>query len=97
MDGAAEDFAYSDPYHIGSREQLNQDVTEAATITAKMLTGIDVDENGLVEPLPGEAGVQVAYEQAYRMADMPSRQWGFQTLEQAHPPSCSSLPRNPAW
>jgi hypothetical protein len=45
-----------------------------------MLNGIDVDENGSVEPLPGEAGVQVAYEQAYRMADMPLQAVGIQNL-----------------
>jgi serine/threonine protein kinase len=60
-----------------ARGELNQDVTEAAALTAKMLTGIDADEDGQVEPLPGEAGAQVAYEQAYRMADMPLQAVGI--------------------
>ena len=50
---------------------MDQKVTQAAALTDKMLNGIDLDEDGLIEPVPGEAGSQVAYEQAYRMADMP--------------------------
>jgi serine/threonine protein kinase len=49
---------------------LNQKVTEAAALTARMLDGIDADDDGLVEPLAGEAGAVVAYEQSYHMADM---------------------------
>jgi serine/threonine protein kinase len=56
---------------------LNQKVTEAAALTARMLNGIDADEDGQVEPLVGEAGALVAYQQAYRMADMPLQPVGI--------------------
>jgi hypothetical protein len=36
-----------------------------------MLNGIDLDDNGQVDPVLGEAGAVVAYDQAYHMADMP--------------------------
>jgi serine/threonine protein kinase len=50
---------------------IDQKVARAADLTDKMLSGIDLDEDGLIKPVPGEAGAQVAYEQAFRMADMP--------------------------
>jgi serine/threonine protein kinase len=50
---------------------ISQKVIEAAALTDKMLNGIDLDEDGVIEPVNGEAGVQVAFEQAYHMADMP--------------------------
>jgi hypothetical protein len=50
---------------------LTQKVTEAAALTTKMLSGIDADEDGQIEPVAGEGGAEVAYEQAYRMVDMP--------------------------
>ena len=50
---------------------ISQRVLEAAGLTEKMLNGIDLDEDGIVEAVNGESGAQVAYEQAYRMADMP--------------------------
>ena len=56
---------------------LDQKVTEAAALTAKMLIGIDADEDGQIEPLIGEGGAEVAYQQAYRMADMPLQAVGI--------------------
>jgi hypothetical protein len=50
---------------------LSQRVLEAAALTDKMLNGLDLDEDGLIEAVNGEAGAQVAYQQAYHMADMP--------------------------
>ena len=50
---------------------IDQKVTRAADLSDKMLNGIDLDEDGLIEPVPGEAGAEVAYKQAFRMADMP--------------------------
>ena len=45
-----------------------------------MLNGSDLDEDGRTEALPGESGAQMAYEQAYRMADMPLAAVGIQNL-----------------
>ena len=59
---------------------MAQQVVQAAMLADKMLIGIDLDEDGVIEPLPGEAGGQVAYEQAYRMADMPLEAVGIQNL-----------------
>ncbi len=59
---------------------LDQKVTEAAALTVKMLKGIDADEDGQIEPLVGEGGADVAYEQAYRMADMPLQAVGILNL-----------------
>jgi hypothetical protein len=48
-----------------------QQVAEVVTLAEKMLNGIDLDESGIVDAVPGEGGAQVAYDQAYHMADMP--------------------------
>jgi hypothetical protein len=45
-----------------------------------MLNGIDVDQDGEVTPKPGESGAQVAYLEAYRMADMPLEAVGILNL-----------------
>jgi hypothetical protein len=59
---------------------LAQRVTQAVVLADKMLNGIDLDENGVIESVPGEAGVLIVYEQAYRMADMPLQAVGIQNL-----------------
>jgi hypothetical protein len=56
---------------------FDQKVAEAAALTTKLLAGIDANEDGQVEAVVGEAGAQVAYEQAYRMADMPLQAVGI--------------------
>jgi hypothetical protein len=63
-----------------SRADLNQGVTEAAALAAKMLNGIDTDEDGVVEAVVGEGGAQVVYEEAYRMADMPLQAVGIMNV-----------------
>jgi hypothetical protein len=37
----------------------------------KLVPGADANESGVPEPIPGECGVDIAYEEAYSMADMP--------------------------
>jgi serine/threonine protein kinase len=59
---------------------LADQVNQAVSLADKMVNGIDLDEDGVVEPLVGEAGVLVAYEQAYRMADMPLQAVGIQNI-----------------
>ena len=47
------------------------EVQRSAELASQMLSGIDLNENGGVEPIPGECGALVANEYTYRMADMP--------------------------
>ncbi len=55
-------------------------MTEAAALAAKILDGIDTNEDGVVEAIAGEGGARAAYEQAYRMADMPLQIVGIHNL-----------------
>ncbi len=48
-----------------------QQVADAVALVDKMLNGVDLDDNGQVDAVLGEAGANVAYDQAYHMADMP--------------------------
>lgn len=50
---------------------IKQQVAEVVALADKMLNGIDLDENGTIDAVPGEGGAQVAYDRAYHMADMP--------------------------
>ena len=59
---------------------LSQKVIEAAALTGRMLDGIDLDEDGIIEPVNGEAGAQVAYEQAFHMPDMPLQPVGIMNI-----------------
>jgi hypothetical protein len=52
-------------------------VADAVALANKMLNGIDIDEDGKIDPKPGEGGAQVAYDQVYHMADMPLRPVGI--------------------
>jgi hypothetical protein len=63
-----------------SDTERNQGVTEAAALAVKLLNGIDADEDGVVEAILGEGGAQVAYQQAYQMADMPLQAVGIMNL-----------------
>lgn len=44
---------------------------DLVTIADQMLEGVDLDNNGNVDPVAGESGAQSAYQFAYSMADMP--------------------------
>lgn len=46
-------------------------ITEISMLGDKLLKGIDANESGLVEPIPGECGVSKAYEYGLYMVDMP--------------------------
>lgn len=46
-------------------------ISELITFTEQIIDGRDLDNNGLVDPLPGESGAQFAYQYAYSMASMP--------------------------
>jgi serine/threonine protein kinase len=55
----------------------SQQVAEVIALAEKMLNGIDMDQDGKIEPIPGEGGAQAAYEAAYHMADMPLQAVGI--------------------
>ena len=57
--------------NAASLSDMDQAVRDSVTLTAQMLNGIDLDENGKIESVSGECGSLTAYENAYHMADMP--------------------------
>ena len=50
---------------------VEPEIRRAADLASRILNGIDVNENGTVEPVTEECGALVAHEYAYHMADMP--------------------------
>lgn len=46
-------------------------IQRSADLADQMLNGIDLDENGEIDPVANECGALVAYDYAYHMADMP--------------------------
>jgi serine/threonine protein kinase len=46
-------------------------VRRSADLADQMLNGIDLDENGEIDPVADECGILSAYDYAYHMADMP--------------------------
>lgn len=50
---------------------LSKQISEIARLAELMFNGIDVNSNGVIEPLPGEGGALTTYEQTYYVADMP--------------------------
>jgi hypothetical protein len=57
--------------NAASISEMDSAVQRSAALADQMLNGIDVSENGTVEPASGECGVLLAAEDTYRMADMP--------------------------
>jgi serine/threonine protein kinase len=54
-----------------SLSDMDLAIQRSAELADQILNGIDLNEIGTVEPTSEECGVLVAYEAAYRMADMP--------------------------
>ncbi len=46
-------------------------IIEITTLSSQIISGVDSNKNGLIEPLIGEGGADRAYEYAYYMAEMP--------------------------
>jgi len=46
-------------------------ITEIITLSNQIISGVDSNNNGLIEPIVGEGGATTAYEYAYYMAEMP--------------------------
>jgi hypothetical protein len=45
-------------------------IRQAVAVANQIRTGLDVNGNEKIEPIPGEGGASTAYEHAYYMADM---------------------------
>jgi hypothetical protein len=56
-----------------------KNISDLVALTEQMLNGIDLDNNGTVDPIAGESGAQFAYQYAYSMADMPLFNTGLVT------------------
>ena len=56
--------------HAEALSEKDVEVQRSAELASQMLSGIDLNENGRVEPVPGECGALAASEYTYRMADM---------------------------
>jgi hypothetical protein len=54
-----------------SLTEMDSVVQRSADLADQMLNGIDLDENGEIDPVADECGALVAYDYAYHMADMP--------------------------
>jgi hypothetical protein len=50
---------------------LNEQIVDVVILADKLLNGIDLNNNGTIEPIVGECGAQFAYTYAYGIADMP--------------------------
>jgi hypothetical protein len=50
---------------------MDEAIRRSAALADQMLNGVDLNENGNVEPIPDECGVLIARESTYRMAEMP--------------------------
>ena len=50
---------------------LRQPIRDSAALANQMLNGVDQDNDGQIEAIANECGVQTSYEYSYRMADMP--------------------------
>ncbi len=46
-------------------------IRQSVALGNKILKGIDINGNETIDPIPGEAGAEMAYEHAFYMADMP--------------------------
>lgn len=51
--------------------QMDAPITEMTALANQIVSGVDSNNNGLIEPTPGEGGADTAYEHAYYLADMP--------------------------
>ena len=57
--------------NAGTLSDMEPAVRRAAALADQMLNGIDLNENGSIEPIVDECGAISANEAAYHMADMP--------------------------
>jgi hypothetical protein len=60
-------------------------ITEMVTLAKQSVTGVDSNNNNLIEPIVGEGGANTAYENGYNMAVMPLLQGAHQLPPPAQP------------
>ena len=51
--------------------EMDSIINEMSTLGSQLFGGVDINENGRIEPITGECGVSSAYEYGWFMADMP--------------------------
>jgi len=49
--------------------EMRPSIDEISVLSAALVNGVDADEDGLVEPIPGECGADKAYEYGWYLAD----------------------------
>jgi hypothetical protein len=54
-----------------SDAEIAKAVDDLVALSDQILNGMDIDQNGKVDPVSGECGAKTAYQYAYYMADMP--------------------------
>jgi hypothetical protein len=54
-----------------SLSDMDTPVRDSVALANQLLNGLDQDDNGKIDPAPGEGGMRTAYEYSYYMADMP--------------------------
>ena len=54
-----------------SGADIKEQIADVVVLAAQMWSGLDLNNNGTIEPLLGEGGAQSSYTLAYAMADMP--------------------------
>jgi serine/threonine protein kinase len=54
-----------------SLSRMDTVIERSAELADQILNGIDLDENGEIDPVANECGVLVVYQYTYQMADMP--------------------------
>ena len=60
-----------------SGSDLNEQIVDVVILASHMLNGVDLNNNGTIEPVTDECGAQFAYIYAYGMADMPLASTGL--------------------
>jgi hypothetical protein len=60
-----------DVINVPVETDIEKQVSEIAALVDQMLNGVDINTNGVVEPLAGEAGAVTTYNESFYMADMP--------------------------
>jgi len=51
-------------------ENMRAEISAAVALANQIISGLDIDGNELVDPIPGEGSVLTAYQHAYYLADM---------------------------
>jgi serine/threonine protein kinase len=51
--------------------EIKDQIADVVVLADQMLNGVDMNNNGVIEPIAGECGAQFAYQYAYAMADIP--------------------------